>query len=123
MSFELPQQMAFEPGVRLEKLCSQLLVSGLPPPASHPRSDQREVLDRPDECTPLEQLSLLPQQAVELGDIVRPEPTPEHQLLRRRHARDRIDLEEAELANGLELAPRAAVEQLCPNGDAPGLGG
>ena len=117
------QQVALEARVRLEKLDPSLFPFGLAPSAPHPRPDQREILDRPDERAPLEQLLLRPEEPVELGGVIRPQPTPEHEPLRCRDARDRIDLEEAELADRVEHVPRAAVEQLRTNGDAPGLRG
>jgi hypothetical protein len=82
------------------------------------RAQQREVLDRPDECIPLDEPALLPQQAVELGRVIWAEPTPEHELLRRRDGRDRIDLEEAQLPDGVQDRPRGSVEQLCANSDS-----
>src|SRR5215210_3047643 len=81
---ELAEDVAAERGVLPEELGSASLPCVLPgASASHPRADQREVLDRPDECAPFEQLSLLPEQAVELGGVVAvAEPAPEHQVLR-----------------------------------------
>src|SRR3954454_19998635 len=102
--------MAVEASVRLEKSRSSLLVHRQPALSPHARPDERKVLDRPDERAPFEQLAFLPEQAVELRGVVRPEPAPEHELLRRRDTRDRIDLQEPELAHGVEHALGAAVE-------------
>src|SRR3954449_3265807 len=104
--------MAFEASVRLEKSRSSLLVHRRPALAPHSRPDERKVLDRPDERAPFEQLALLPEQAVELGGVVRAESAPEHELLRRRDTRDRVDLEEPELSHGVEHALGAPVEHL-----------
>ena len=76
------------------------------------------ILDRPDERVPLDELALLPEQAVELRRVVRPEPAPEHELLRRRDGRDRVDLEEAELPDGVEDRASGAVQELRADGDA-----
>ena len=106
-----PQELA-HPLVALEAAAA--------PPPRHARADEREILHRVDERVVLDQLALLPQQAVELAYVVRPEPREEHELLRRRHGRDRVHLQEPELAHGVEHTGRAAVEKLCAYGDAPG---
>src|SRR5262249_56570512 len=64
---------------------------------------------------------LLPEQALELVRVVGAEPAPEDELLRRRHGRDRVELEEADAPDGVEDARRGAVEELGANGDAPRL--
>ena len=56
------------------------------PPPAHARLDDREILDRPDVGVPLEELLLLPEQPVELCRVVRPEPAPGDEVLRRRDA-------------------------------------
>src|SRR5205823_768353 len=63
---ELAQHVAAEGSVRLEEFRAAELPRVRAAPPSHPRPDQREVLDRPDERAPLEELPLLPQQTVEL---------------------------------------------------------
>ena len=93
--------------------------AGAPP--THAREQQRKILGRPDVGVPLDELSLVPEQAVELGDVVRPETAPEHEVLRRRDGRDRVDLEEAERADGVEDGRRRAVEELRAHGDAARL--
>src|SRR5581483_5449184 len=78
----------------------------------HACAQERQRLDRPDEGAPLDELPLVPDQAVELAAVVRPEPAPGNEVLRRRDARDRIDLQEAEPAYKREQIGRRAVEQL-----------
>ena len=90
-------------------------------PAPHPRLEEREILDRPDVRVPLEELLLVPEQPIELGDVVRAEPAPEDELLRRRDRRDRVDLEEAEPADRVEDGRRRAVEELSADRDPPRL--
>ena len=92
-----------------------------PAAVAHPRPDQRQRLDRPDERVPLEQLPFDPQQAVELVRVERAEPAPEDEVLRRRDGRDRVELQEAEVPHRLQHVARGAVEQLRPDGDAPRL--
>jgi len=53
----------------------------------------------------------------ERGRIVRAESAPEHELLWRRDGRDRIDLQEAQLLDGVQDRLRGSVEQLCANSD------
>jgi len=66
---------------------------------------------------PLEELALVPDQAVELGGVVATEAAPEDELLRWGDGRDRIDLEEAQAPNGLEDVAGGAVEELRPDSD------
>ena len=119
VALELAQDVALEARVRLQELGAPTLVRVLPtPPATpHARLHERQRLDRPDVRVPLEQLPVDPEQAVELGDVVRPEPAPEDELLRRRDRRDGIDLQEAEPANRVEDRRRRAVEELRANCD------
>src|SRR5205814_2993033 len=88
-----------------------------PPRRARERPNQRKVFDRVDERVPLEQLPVLPQQPVELSRVVPAEPTPEHESLRRRDDRDRVELEEAEPPDRAEDAARRAVQQLRTDGD------
>jgi len=61
----------------------------------------------------LEQLSLLPEQAVELRSIVAgPQPAEEDEVLRRGDGRDGVDLQEAEPSDRVENVCRGAVEEL-----------
>src|SRR6185295_12020245 len=110
-----------EARVRPQELGSLLLVLGLASPSAHARADEREVLDRPDECAPLEELALLPEQAIELGPVVRTEAAPEDEPLRRRDGGDRIDLQETQPANCREHAVGAPVEKLTTDRDLPCL--
>src|SRR6266516_1666824 len=110
--FELAQQMPLEAGVPPQELSSPLLVFCLAPPPAHARADEREVLDRPDECTPLEELAFFPKQSVELGRVVGSEAAPQDESLRGCDRGNRIDLEEAEPANWRVYAVGAAVEKL-----------
>ena len=120
---ELAQQPALEPGMRLQELPAPLLVLVVRAPRAlaHPRADEREVLDRPDEGVPLEELPLLPEQPVELGAVVRPEAAPRHEVLRRRDGRDRVDLEVPKSPHRVEEVARRAVEQLRADCDPPCL--
>ena len=101
-SLELAEHVPPEPRLLLQELLRPAVPLEVAPGLAHPRPDQRQVLDRPDERVPLEELPLLPQQPVELGAVVRAEPAPEDEVLRRRHRRDRVDLEEAEPADRVE---------------------
>jgi hypothetical protein len=120
---ELAEDVSPEARVGLEELVAALfpgvLVAAPAPP--HPRLHERQVLDRPDEGVPLEELPFLPEETVELRRIEGAEPAEEHELLRRRDRRDRVHLQEAELSHGVEDRRGAPVEQLRPHGDAPGL--
>ena len=53
-----------------------------------------------------------PEEAVELGDVVGTEPAPEDEVLRGRDGRDRVDLQEAEVTDGLDDVGRRPVERL-----------
>src|SRR6266550_5692756 len=120
---ELPQHVAAKACVPLQEIARPALprrcVGAAVSP--HPRADQRQRLDRPDERVPLEQLPLDPQQPVELAGVIATEPAPEDELLRGRHRGDRIELKEAEPPYGLEHPARRAVEELGPDGDSPRL--
>src|SRR5438445_416999 len=65
--------------------------------------------------------ALVPEQPVELGRVVAPEAAPQDESLRRCDRGDRVDLKEAEPADGLEHAVGAAVECLRPDRDAARL--
>jgi hypothetical protein len=84
---------------------------------THPGTDQRQRLDRPDEGIPLDQLPLDPEEPIELRGVEGADPAPEHGVLGPRHRRDRVELEEPEPAHGLEDVARRAVEKLRANGD------
>ena len=99
VALELSEHEALEGGVLLQKLDARAARSGLPAPPAHPGLQNRQRLRRPDERVPLEELLLLPEQAVELGDVVGAEAAPEDELLWRRDRRDRVDLQEAESPN------------------------
>ncbi len=81
-------------------------------PAPHQAADDWEILDRPHERVPFEQQPLVPQQAVELRDVVAAEPAPEDEVLGRRDGRDGIKLQEAQVAHRLEDVRRRSVEKL-----------
>ena len=118
---ELAEHELPEAPVRGEELVSALLVRVLPPPPAHPRLDKGEILDRPDERVPLEELLPLPEQRIELGGVVRSEPAPRHEVLGWGDRRDRVDLQVAEATNRVEQARRGAVEELRPHRDPPRL--
>ena len=64
----------------------------------------------------------LPEKPVELVRVVRnPEPAPEHEVLRRRDGRDRVELQPSERPDGPEHVGSEAVEQLRTHGDAARL--
>ena len=67
-SLELAQHVAAEGGVLLQVLELVAVERAVAP--CHPRPEQRQVLGRPEERVPLEQLSLLPDEAVELRAVV-----------------------------------------------------
>jgi hypothetical protein len=90
-------------------------------PAAHKRLEDRQVFARVEERAPLDELSLLPKQPVELGGVERAEPAPEYEVLRRRDAGDRVELEEAEAAHGLEHPAWSTIETLRAHRDAPRL--
>ncbi len=117
---ELAQDIAPEGRVFLE-VRDEVVVSGAGAPA-HLRLQQRQVFGGIEERVPLDELPLLPEQPVELGAVVgRAEPAPEHEVLRRRDGRDRVELQEAEPADRREHVRRRAVEQLRADGDPPRL--
>src|SRR5436309_5749616 len=125
VALDLAEVVAAQTGVLVEELTSPevafALVEPEPPPPRHARTLQRQVLDRIDESVVLEQLPLLPLQPVELASVERAETAPEDEVLRGRNRRNRVHLEEAEAADGLEDVARRAVEQLCAHGDSPRL--
>ena len=90
-----------------------------PVAAAHERLEDGQVLDREDERVPLHELSLLPQEAFELGGLEGPEAAPQDEMLGRSDARDRVELEEAKPADGLEDAVRALVQYLRAHGHPP----
>jgi hypothetical protein len=120
---ELAQDVSLEPLVLTHELLLPALeaVVRRPPVPAHQPAEERQRLDRPDEGVPLDQLPLVPEEAFELRRVEGAEPCLEHEMLRRRHGRDRVELEEAEPADGLEHTARRAVEQLCADGDPAGL--
>src|SRR5882724_250035 len=115
--FELAQQVPLEARIPPQELGSLLLVLLLAPPAAHARADEREVLDRPDEGAPLDELALFPEQSIQFGRVVGAAAAPQDESLRGCDRGDRIDLEEAEPTNRFEHAVGAAVEELCSNRD------
>ena len=119
VALELAQHRPPEARVRLQEVARPRVARRAPPP--HARADERQVLDRPDERVPLEELALLPDQPVELGDVERAEAAVENEVLRRRDRRDRIHLQEAEAAHDVEHVRRAAVERLRAHRDPPRL--
>src|SRR5262245_2127226 len=118
--FERAHHVAAEGGVLLQKLVPPAIpqvVRG-PPVLAHQPAQQRQRLDRPDERVPLDQLLLVPEEAVELARVERPEAAPEHEPLRRSDGRDRVELQEAEPPDRVDDALRGAVEQLRADGDS-----
>src|SRR5439155_25135372 len=116
---ELAPDVAPEARVRLPQLHGPALprVRALPP-APHPSAHERQRLERPDERVPFEQLALLPEQALELGAVVLgPKSAEQDEVLRRGDRGDRVQLEEAEAADGVEDIGRAPVEELRTDGD------
>ena len=116
---QLLQDVAAEGGTRLDPLDDPAVEWPVAPP--HERLQHRQVLARVEEGAPLDELPLLPEQPVELGGVERAEAAPEDEVLRRRDAGDRVELEEAEAAHGLEHSVGVAPEALRADGDAPRL--
>ena len=117
---EFPQHVAAERGVLLQVLDQPAIARAVAAP--HERLQERQVLGRVEERVPLDQLPLVPEQAVELGRVVpAAEPAPEDEMRRRRDRGDRVELEETEPPDGLLDAVRAAVEELRADGDAARL--
>jgi hypothetical protein len=101
-ALELAEHVAPERRVRLQELVAAALPRVLVATAAHAGAHERKRLDRPDVRVPFEELAIDPEQALELGHVVRAEPAPEHELLRRCNRRDRVDLQEAEPVDRLE---------------------
>jgi hypothetical protein len=81
---ELAEHVPPETSLLAHEVLRPLVPLQVTPGLAHPGSNERQVFDRPDERVPFEQLSLLPEQPVELGLVERAEPAPEDELLRRR---------------------------------------
>src|SRR5206468_10784045 len=79
--------------------------------------EQRQRLDRPDERAPFEEEPIDPKQAGEVRGVEGPQPAPQHEVLRFRHGRDRIHLQEPEPSHGAEHAVGGPIEQLRANRD------
>ena len=120
-AFELAEDVPANRRAFLQKRLDPSLAGVVLALPAHAGEQHRKLLDRVDERVDLDELVLLPDQAVELLPSVGPEPAPEHEVLRRRDRRDRIDLEEAEPADRLQDAARRAVEQLRPHRYPPCL--
>jgi hypothetical protein len=121
---ELPEDVAAKGCVLLEELVPALVpdAGARAPVPPHQRAQERQRLDRPDVCVPLDQLALAPQQPVELAAVVRrPEAAPEDEVLRGRDRRDRVELQEPEPSNGRQDSAGGAGEKLRANGDSPRL--
>src|SRR6266542_4525398 len=97
---QLVHDVAAKRRVLLQELGAAALPRVLPAAPPHPRANERQRFHRPDEGAPLEELAVGPEEPVELAEVVRAEPAPEHELLRGCDGRDRIDLEVAELPHG-----------------------
>jgi hypothetical protein len=123
VALELAQDVAAEAGVLLQELADPTIPGGAAGASAshHPCPHERQVLDRPDEGVPLEELPLLPQEPVQLGGVIRTEAAEKDELLRRRDGRDRVHLEEAEAPHGVKHRTGGAVEQLRANGDPSSL--
>ena len=117
------EDVAPEAGVLLQPLADVDAAHALAArEAPHRLAVHGEVRCRNDEGPVLEGLAPLVHDLVELGGAVLAETAPEHELLRARDDRRRIDLEAAEMAERLEhvssaAARRAAASRL----RAPGL--
>src|SRR5436309_918324 len=104
-AFQLSKHVPAETRVLAQELCPTALPGVLAgSSASHAGQDQREVLDRPNEGAPFEELALSPEQPIELRHVVGAEAAPEDELLRRGDGCDRVDLQEAKTAHGVEDA-------------------
>ena len=118
---ELAEYIAAKAGVRLQERSRASFLLGAPRPAParpHPCAQQRQVFDGPDERVPVDELALLPEQAVDLRRVVGAEAAPEDELLRRCDGRDRVDLEKADSADRVEDRAGRPVEQLRSDGDS-----
>ena len=115
---ELAEDVPAEACVRRQEVAHPG-VAALRPVTAHPGADERQIVDRPDERVPLEELPLLPDEPVELGDVEPAEPAVQHEVLRRCDRRDRIELQEAEPLDDVQDTGAAPVQQLRAHGDAP----
>src|SRR5215211_3334842 len=106
-------------------LFHELLRPALPlvaaPGLAHPRPDEGQEVDRPDERVPLEKLLLLPQEPVQFAPVKRAEAAPQDEMLGRGDDGDGIDLEKTELPDRREHITRGPVEELSAHGDPPCL--
>ena len=97
--------------------------------APHLRLEERQVLDRVDERVPLDERALIPEEAAELGPVVRAEAAPEHEELGALDAAGRVELEEAEAPHGVEhvgalpsrSCARTAIRRAWPSESSTGL--
>jgi hypothetical protein len=121
VTLELAQDVAPQAGLLLHELPGPGVPRLRAPRRAHQSFDQRQVLARIDERVPFEELSLIPEQPVELCPVVPGDAAPENEMLRRRDGRDRVDLEAAEVPDRRQDVGRRPVEQLRTHGDAPGL--
>src|SRR4051812_39736831 len=112
---QLAQDIAPERRVLLQ-VADEAAVERAGAPA-HARPDQRQGPPPPAERRPLEELSLLPDEPIELPSFVLPEPAPQDEVLRRCDGCDRVELEEPEAAHGVKHVRRRAVEELSAHGD------
>ena len=116
---ELSEHVPAERRVLLQVGGQATLPGAVSPP--HPRLQERQVFARVQKRVPLDELALLPEQALQLRVIEWAEAAPQDELLRRRNRRDGVELQEAEPLHGVEHSGRRPVEQLCANGDPPRL--
>jgi len=114
---DLTQDVTLERRVLPQELVAPTLVLVLPAPASHERRDEWQRLEGPDVGIPFEARSLVPEQPIELCDVVGSKPAPENELLWRCDRRDRVDLQEPESSDRFENARRRSVEKLGMDGD------
>jgi hypothetical protein len=89
--------------------------------AAHPRPQERQRLDRPDERVPFDQLALDPEQPVELARVVGPEPAVKDEVLRDGDRGDGVELQEPQPPDRVEDAVRRSVQELRADGDPAGL--
>jgi phosphoserine phosphatase len=75
------------------------------------------MLDRTDESPPLEERTLVPEQAVELGRVVAPKAAPQDEQVARRQSGRRVELEARHARDRVADAGGAPVEELRANCD------
>ena len=95
----------------------------LPRRLAHPRVGDREVVHQPDVGTPLEQLPFLPEQPVEVGELVRAKPAPRTSCCGGATVEIGSICSRPSSPDRVEHARRRPVEELRSNRDPPRLVG